>query len=181
MTPSGPPVRPARAGDVPAMREIERAAGLLFLEVGMPEVAADPPLPATELLRYVERGHAWVSPGGGAAGAGPDEAVGYALVSLMTASLHLAQLSVWPEHGRRGRGRALFGAVRGHARLAGRERVTLSTFRDVPWNAPLYARWGARPLAPDEVDDELAAIVERERAIGLDPAARVLMAVGAAT
>ncbi|WP_206779380.1 GNAT family N-acetyltransferase [Frankia sp. EI5c] len=176
-------VRAARESDIEAMRFVEQAAGQLFLQVGMPEVAADPPFAPDVLLGYVRRGQAWVSPaaglGAGGTGGGPDpgDPVGYALVDLMAGSLHLEQLSVRPDHGRCGRGAALFAAVCGQARLLGYPRVTLSTFRDVPWNAPLYARWGAQPLAAAEIDVELAAVVERERAHGLDPSGRLLMAV----
>ena len=39
---------------------IERAAGRLFIEVGMPEIAADEPLPLAVLEGYRAAGRAWV-------------------------------------------------------------------------------------------------------------------------
>jgi len=53
--------------------------------------------------------------------------------------------------------------------------VTLTTFRDVPWNLPFYARLGFDVVAPDEVSASLRAIVEDETRRGLDPSRRVVM------
>ena len=46
--------------------------------------------------------------------------------------------------------------------------VTLTTFTDVPWNAPYYERLGFRRLSGDELTPGLKAIRAREAAIGLD-------------
>lgn len=53
--------------------------------------------------------------------------------------------------------------------------MTLTTFRDVPWNAPFYARAGFRELAAAELSPELAELVREEAARGLDPERRVVM------
>jgi len=53
--------------------------------------------------------------------------------------------------------------------------VTLTTFEDVPWNAPLYRHLGFRELRDDELGPGLRAIRDRETAHGLDPARRVSM------
>jgi hypothetical protein len=66
-------------------------------------------------------------------------------------------------------------AVRDWARAAGHARLTLTTFRGVPWNEPFYARLGFRELAESELSDALRAVVEDEAARGLDPALRVVM------
>jgi GNAT superfamily N-acetyltransferase len=163
-------VRRARTTDVAAIQDVERAAGELFRGIGMADVAAHDPPSAAELEAYLADGRAWVSVGPG------DTPVGYALVDLLTRYVHLEQLSVRPDYGRQGRGRELFEVVVGYARAVGRDRVTLSTFAEVPWNAPLYARWGFRLLRPQLTEPELAAFVEAERSIGLDVDARVLMA-----
>ena len=65
--------------------------------------------------------------------------VGYAMVGLVDGHAHLEQLSVLPEHGGRGIGTALLDAVAAWATARGDAEVTLTTFRDVPFNAPLYA------------------------------------------
>jgi hypothetical protein len=51
----------------------------------------------------------------------------------------------------------------------------LTTFSDVPWNAPLYRHLGFRVLDDDDIGPELRARRADEAARGLDPASRVCM------
>jgi hypothetical protein len=57
----------------------------------------------------------------------------------------------------------------------GAPAVTLSTFREVPWNAPYYARSGFRAMAEDELTPGLRELRAVEVAAGLDVAARIFM------
>lgn len=108
--------------------------------------------------------------------AGPDEQpVGFALVSVVDGLAHLEELDVHPEHGRRGLGTALVETVREWARNAGFKAITLSTFRDVPWNAPFYAQLGFRVLTEDELTEGLLQLREAEAGRGLPIRARVMM------
>jgi GNAT superfamily N-acetyltransferase len=93
-------------------------------------------------------------------------AVGFACVEVVDGVAHLWQLSVHPSAGRQGRGRALVDAVCDWARANGYRAVTLTTFRDVPWNAPFYARLGFRAI--HDLTAGLLAIRDHERAIGDD-------------
>ena len=61
---------------------------------------------------------------------------------------HLEQLSVHPEHGRRGLGRALLRAGLEWAAAHDYPELTLTTYRDVPWNGPFYASEGFVELGP---------------------------------
>ncbi len=74
-----------------------------------------------------------------------------------------------PVHERKGLGSALLEAV---CELGD---VTLTTFRDVPWNAPWYARRGFEVLDPAEWGPELEALVAHERELGIEVAPRVVM------
>ena len=47
------------------------------------------------------------------------------------------------------------------------DRVTLTTFEDLPWNAPFYQRLGFRKLTEDELNAPIATLLERERAVGM--------------
>jgi GNAT superfamily N-acetyltransferase len=93
-------------------------------------------------------------------------AVGFASVENVDGLAHLWQVSVHPDAGRQGRGRALVEAVCEWARSNGYRAVTLTTFRDVAWNGPFYARLGFRPI--HVLSAGLLAIREHERAIGDD-------------
>jgi GNAT superfamily N-acetyltransferase len=159
-------IRAARPADYAKLQDVERRAGELFREIGMSEIADDEPPSADHLASgaalYVATDDA-------------DEPVGYVLVDLVDGHAHLEQISVVPEAGRQGIGTALIDAVVDWARARGDAAVTLTTFRDVPFNAPLYARRGF--VVVDELDwtDGQRAVMAKERADGLDVTARVVM------
>jgi predicted N-acetyltransferase YhbS len=81
--------------------------------------------------------------------------------------LHVEQVSVDPAYARRGVGRALIGRLPGE--------LTLTTFAEVPWNAPYYARLGFTVLPGEALTPALRAIRAREAAHGLDRWPRVCM------
>jgi hypothetical protein len=75
-------------------------------------------------------------------------------------------------------------ACRGHrlnppadswAKASGLSALTLTTFKDISWNRPLYEHLGFAVLAPDELTPGLAAIREAEAKRGLEPVTRVCM------
>lgn len=104
--------------------------------------------------------------------------VGFALVSMIAdAHPHLLEMDVLPEHGRRGVGSALLRAVREWVSRSGYRQITLTTFRAVGWNMPFYSRFGFVEVPPEQQSRELREIVEDERARGLDPVHRVVMAL----
>ncbi|NAZ78390.1 GNAT family N-acetyltransferase, partial [Kineococcus sp. T13] len=94
---------------------------------------------------------------------------------LVDGAAHVEQVSVDPAWGRRGLGRALLEAAAGRAARRGLAALTLTTFADVPWNAPYYARLGFAVLPDDRLGPGLRAVVERERAHGLHAWPRVVM------
>lgn len=59
-------------------------------------------------------------------------------------------------------------AVEERARAGGYDRITLTTFRDVPFNGPFYASLGWRALADDDLTPGLVAVRREERRAGLD-------------
>ena len=108
------------------------------------------------------------------------EAVGFALVLEIGGFAHLEELDVLPPHGRKGLGSALLDAVCTWAGQGGYPAVTLSTFRDVPWNAPFYQRRGFRVVVPSELSDDHVQLVVSEQRRGLRPDLRVMMAYATA-
>ncbi|WP_051781765.1 MULTISPECIES: GNAT family N-acetyltransferase [unclassified Streptomyces] len=162
-------VRPARPAEMAVLQDIERAAGRCFRDIGMPEIADDEPLTLDELAAYRRAGLAWVS---------VDEAgtpLAYLIAERVEGNLHVEQVSVHPDHARRGLGRGLLEHLAEYAGRAGVPALTLTTFTEVPWNAPYYARCGFRQLADTELTAGLREIREREAAHGLDRWPRVCM------
>lgn len=166
---SGYVVRAATAGDLGLLAEVELAAGELFRGIGMPELAEDrgPGLAVYDEARA--EGRLWVADLGGAP-------VGYALGVDLAGQPHLEQVSVVPAHGRRGLGAALIAEVDRWAAGLGADVLTLSTFRDVAWNAPYYASLGFEVVPLEHLSAELLAVRAHEAGHGLDIDARVIMA-----
>lgn len=163
------PIRSARPGDFDAIRAIERRAGQAFATVGLAFVADDEPPSSAVLAHHVAAGTLWVTVDD------DDRPVGYARASVVDGEGHLDQVSVDPGHQRRGIAAALIDQVSAWASALGYPGVTLTTYRDVAWNGPVYARLGFRPLGDDELGPELTAIRARERAAGLDAQPRLAM------
>jgi GNAT superfamily N-acetyltransferase len=155
-------IRRAEPAQLTALAAIERAAAELFLTHPIhiaPELLDDTLAPAT-LHRSLARGRLWLALHG-------DNPVGFACVLRYGRLAHLRELAVHPEHGRRGLGSALVRAVCNQARRQRLAGVTLTTFRDIPWNAPLYARLGFRELAPENCPVFLRHYLAAERRRGL--------------
>lgn len=161
-------VRPARGDDAADLRAIERAAGEAFRGIGMAAVADDEPMAVEVLAAYAADGRSWVAEVDGAV-------AGYVVVDVVDDCAHVEQISVHPDHQGRGVGRALLAAVDRWAVEHGLPALTLTTFRDVPWNAPLYRHLGFVDLAVEERGPELRALVGAEAAHGLDPSSRTCM------
>ncbi|MFC6022797.1 GNAT family N-acetyltransferase [Plantactinospora solaniradicis] len=162
-------IRTARPAELSALRDIERAAGQMFRDLDMPEIADDEPLPVDELATYQRAGRAWVAVDA------TDAPVGYLLADLVDGGLHVEQVTVHPRFARRGIGRLLLEHLAGYARTVGVPALTLTTFADVPWNAPYYVRCGFVALDDDDLTPGLRAIRAREAAHGLERWPRVCM------
>ncbi|HZU80996.1 MAG TPA: GNAT family N-acetyltransferase [Acidimicrobiales bacterium] len=147
-----PGIRTARPSEYPLLRQIEAASDQLFAQVGIGPLAS-----SLQDDQLAEAAAVFVS------GSPP---VGFACLTVVDGEAHLWQLSVLPSAGRQGRGTALVEAVCDWARQQGLPSVTLTTFRDVAWNAPFYARLGFRET--DELGPGLLAVRRHETAIGDD-------------
>ncbi|WP_431034801.1 GNAT family N-acetyltransferase [Streptomyces sp. P6-2-1] len=162
-------IRPATEADLPLLQDIEVAAGEPFRALGMPEIADDAPPSLPDLARHQQAGLAWVSttPKGTLAA--------YLLASRIDAGLHLDQVSVHPAHARRGLGRHLIDHAAAQARTERLPALTLTTFTEVPWNAPYYTRLGFAPVPDPQLTPDLRQIRAREAAAGLNRRPRVAM------
>jgi GNAT superfamily N-acetyltransferase len=159
----------ARADEVAGLPEIERRAATLFPpELLSPEDAED----VTAVSVYADAQRA------GRVFVARDETgrvVGFAHLEWIGGVAHLEEIDVEPDFGRRGIGRRLVEAACEWAQSHGSARITLSTFRDVPWNAPFYASLGFRAIPDSDLSEALCALREREAGDGLDPTQRVMM------
>lgn len=157
-----PVIRRMRRQDMDAVVAVSLAADTLFARAGL-ELPPDDP---REMVEHVE--HVWVAEV-------DDSVVGLAATTTLDDAAHLEQLAVDPEHGRRGIGGALLEWVCAEAAARGRDRVTLTTFRDLPWNGPWYERRGFVTLARTEWGPDLVRQWEIEEEAGILVRPRVAM------
>jgi GNAT superfamily N-acetyltransferase len=121
--------------------DLERAADTMYASLGVG------PLPGPGTVEEFESALVVLVSG--------DPPVGLARIDALAGGAHLEQLSVHPDYGRVGVGRALLKAACQWAAAADYDEITLATYRDVRWNGPFYASEGFVEVAL--VDDWYAA------------------------
>ncbi|WP_312161774.1 GNAT family N-acetyltransferase [Phenylobacterium sp.] len=159
-------IRPARADEIERARDIERISATRFLGTDRAELAEDEPTDAATLAERIAQGGLLVAAEAGAA-------VAFVMFRPLEGCAYVEQIDVAPSHARRGIGAALLEAVAGLARARGWPALTLSTFRDVPFNAPYYARLGFTEV--EALTPGMAQIRAEHEARGLDETARLFM------
>ena len=161
-------VGPARADEVACCPEIEARAAARFSPEDLPPGGADEVTDLDTLDRARRDGRLLVARVG-------ETVAGFVLLEEHGDEAHLEEVDVLPEFGRRGIGRGLVDAACDWARAKGFASITLSTFRDVAWNAPFYASAGFEAIPRSEWTDSLRDAAAEEAAAGLDPERRVMM------
>ncbi len=155
--------------DIPALVAVDRAAAGLFEQTGLISAEAlSDTIPHAAFAEAIKAGHVIV------ARHIEGFAVGFTLTSLRGNGLYLDQISVHPDHGQRGIGTELMMHVLQDAEDRKLPYVTLSTFRDLPWNAPFYAALGFREIHRNKFDDFMFEVEEAQRPL-MDVAARCFM------
>lgn len=162
-------IRRARPEELLHLPEIERRASALFRDTKHAFLADAEPTPLHIFTAQQQQGLVWVATLGG------QPPAGFALARILDGAIYLQEMDVDPQHARRGLGKRLVQAVCEGARRAGYPAVTLSTFRDLPWNAPFYEKLGFRVLAEAELRAGLQTVRQQETQIGFPRAERVCM------
>ncbi|MGC9524897.1 MAG: GNAT family N-acetyltransferase [Limnospira sp.] len=159
----------AAIAELPELQNIERTAARLFATVGLAEVAESEPTPSTILRHHQAAGRVWV------AADDRDRPVGFAIAAVIDGCGYLQELSVHPAHSRRGLGTRLVETVCRWAKHRGYPAVTLSTFGDLPWNAPFYQKLGFRILGEAELTPGLLAVRTAQAKAGFPVERRVFL------
>ena len=166
-------IRLAGVADPPLLPAIERAAATLFREyfdeTGLTEAAIEHTNSVEDFAAAQRDGLLWVAVDK------EDAPIGFAMLRRFDDVLHLHEFDVHPAHARHGLGRSLLEHVREWARQNCFTAITLTTYRNVLWNAPFYERMGFLTMAECEWSAALRAIWEKERKMGWKLSARVAM------
>ena len=164
-------IRPMVVADLEAVQRVARSAGERFRAVDDERIARcadDPPIGRDTLVEAIVAGWAWVVLADG-------EVAGFLVAEELGDAAHVEEVAVGGQLGGRGLGTALLQAVAGRAQALGKAAVTLTTFRDVPFNRPFYERRGFQVLRDDQLTADLVARRAAEEAAGLPADLRVVM------
>lgn len=162
-------VRPTTAADIAALPDIERAAGQCFRQI--PELswlAQGPVISARCHQHYLQQEMSWVVEHSG-------QPRGFLLAEAQDSTLFIVELSVHQASQGIGLGRRLLSDVAVEAKARSFTSLTLTTFRDVPWNAPWYARMGFEMLPETSLNDALRQKLAQEVAHGMAYESRCAM------
>ena len=161
-------IRRANAADLPELPKIEQAAAQIFRATPYAFIADDQGVVSSDIdLTHDE---VWVAVDAN------DRPIAFAIVHRHGAgALHLHELDVHPDYARKGLGKQLIATVAEWARGQDASALTLTTFRDVAWNGPYYARLGFRQLEGEAISPALQAELDAEVANGLPRSQRIAM------
>lgn len=162
-------IRLARPADADFLPAIERRAAELFRDD--PDCARldfDDVWTAQEHRRLIAKGHCLIAEVG-------EEVVGFLATQPFGRELHLWEMDVLPAFQGRGIGAVLLRACLIDAENAGFRAVTLTTFRDLPWNGPFYTRLGFIEVEDLAAHPRLAGEIAEEIAAGLPEGRRIAM------
>lgn len=153
--------RPTQLAETSVLPDIERCAGQRFRHVAELAWIADAPvISAEEHQEYVAAGMSWLA-------LADDRPIGFLLAQAQGSSLFIAEISLDLAWQGKGVGRRLIEYVSQQARERSFTALTLTTFRDVPWNAPFYAHLGFEVLPDKTLCAALRQKREEEAAHGL--------------
>jgi len=144
--------------DIAALIAVDKAASVMFETTGLLSAEAlGDHVPAEVFENEIPNGNVFV------ARSAHNWAVGFALIRLRGNGLYLDQVSVHPDHGKKGIGRALVIQVLAEAEVRKLPHVSLSTFRDVAWNGPFYASLGFKEIAREKLEPYMREIEEAQK------------------
>ena len=163
-------IRAASDLDADDLPDIERSSGAIFREwPGLEWIADDTVQSADQHRALIAQGVALVAEDG------ESGVVGFLNGELTPDGLHIWQIAVHHDWQGQGIGRRLIAAAGRTAAERGAKALTLTTFRDVPWNEPYYRRLGFHTLADEAITPRLLKVIENEGKAGIPVELRCAM------
>jgi len=162
-------IRRPHPHEIKLLPQIENEADLRYRRVGLGRILAMPPANRVSLEAGRRESRLWV------AVSALNQPVGFALMKFPGGTAWLDQLSVLQCWQGRGYGSALIARTAAAARDLGHRALHLSTYRDVPWNAPYYARRGFEEMPRGEWPGAFRRQFMEENSRGHPPWRRTIM------
>ena len=165
---TAPQIRPGQTRDIEQVRDLERRSTQRFESTSFAyHVGED----VTDAAHFAAR----AADGGFLVAVEDGRPVGSVIFREVQGCGYIEQIDVDPACAGRRIGAALLDAVADLGRTRGWPALTLSTYLEVPWNAPWYRRLGFADWATEDLDDGHRAIRDEHLSRGLDETRRVFM------
>jgi len=162
-------IRHATPNELSLIPAIELEAGRIFAEIMMSGITDNPSFNHEFLTSFTRHGAVQVAEGTA------NRLIGFVLTGFLDGAGHVYEMSVLPDQARQGIGRKLLDASCAYAYAKGARKMTLSTFRDVPWNGPFYLKSGFTIVDRTNWTPALHVLHEREIMSGFDVSRRCFM------
>jgi GNAT superfamily N-acetyltransferase len=168
-------IRPTLASDLAWLPDIERSAAQAFRQYpALAWLADSDVMDSAAHADFVAGNGSWVAVDA------QDRPLGFLCAALAGDTLHIHELSVCLDAQGQGLGRRLLDRAVQAARERGFCAITLTTFAEVPWNAPFYGRYGFIVLTAEQLDERLRGLLATERAHGLEGRCAMRLALDSA-
>lgn len=163
-------IRLAQVADIPQIIAVECSAVQIYRQIpDLSFIADGDEMSEQQHLAFIAKQSEWVAENAASA------VVGFIAARVYQSNWHIAELSVAEHWQRRGIGKRLINVVKTQAAHHGIRRLTLTTFIDVPWNAPYYRCHGFIVIPPDRLTRALQHILAQEVVMGLPAENRCAM------
>lgn len=170
--PQPPPdftIRKARNDDIPLLGQVERSAAELFRTVNLDFLTNGPTVNKSHLSAMMSSNHLWVAVDK------RDQPIGFVGGEELDGNFHIAEISVAQDAQGKGVGKALMAELVRQTKEEGQTAITLTTYRDIPWNGPWYRKLGFSEVSLGDMGDEYAKILDSEAQHGHDMDSRCIM------
>ena len=161
-------IRIARTGDHKFFKKIEESTTTLFKEYGCDFSNIESP--EEEFYLSIEGKHEIY-----VAHTSDNKIVGFCAIKTIDSNAYIIEISLLPDYRKKGIGTKLIEHATFWAEINKYEYITLTTFRDLPFNGEFYKKLGFNEFTPDSKWPALKRIRENEKQSGLEILPRIAM------
>ena len=156
-------IRKTELSDVEHLPLVERSAGSAFKSLpSLAWIADDSVMSVEEHKHLLAKGLSWI-----ALNSLSQTICGFINAEVIDGEFYVGEVSVSEAYQKKGIGSKLFETALTEAKSLGLSTATLTTFIDVPWNAPYYQRLGFVILTADILPQYLERKLQEEKSSGL--------------
>lgn len=156
-------IRKTELPDVEHLPLVERSASQAFKSLpSLSWIADNSVMPTREHKRLLAKSLSWT-----ALDSSSETICGFINAEIIEGEFHIGEVSVSKAYQKKGIGSKLLKTALTHAKSLGLSTATLTTFTDVPWNAPYYQRLGFIILPADRLPQYLEQKLQEDKTSGL--------------